>query len=514
MTYLEEYNNYAIFAKAGYKMFSFPVLFAGRWISATEGLTPFHSGIFDRKDRPDFSSFEHSASMILEICPDALLIPRINVSMPVWWTEENPECLDGTGKRELLGNGKWKKDVGQLLGVFLKYLMSSQYADHIAGLHIAGGNTEEWFYFDLNGGCCENAMAAFKTYLGKYHPECEYRGLPDLSPLGRNDISLHGCDYLRYFLEFSNDAVAESIIYLAAVAKRATDNRLAVGTFYGYSLEVSSSLQGAHALKRLLECKDVDFICSPNSYIGLRDSKTEWTEMYPADSVRLHGKMCMQECDIRTHLTKPLPDRAPEYDPGRKMTSKIWQGLDSKEESIKMIRKSFDRQLKKGNGLWWFDMWGGWYDDADIMLEMSKMQKEYVQSLDNHDRKTKTETAVFIDEDAYGYMTGCALRYAPYNIRKELGEAFENYDIYDMFDFDSVKENYNAFVFLSGTVTPNSKSAVEYCRNNGKAFLVNTFDNPSFSVKELKGLNAAAAFKHSNSIQSQIDGVPGVATFR
>ena len=35
MTYLEEYNNYAEFAAAGYTLFSVPVLFAGRWISAT-----------------------------------------------------------------------------------------------------------------------------------------------------------------------------------------------------------------------------------------------------------------------------------------------------------------------------------------------------------------------------------------------------------------------------------------------------------------------------------------------
>ena len=50
MTYLEKFNEYDDFAAAGYKFFSVPVLFSGRWISITDGLTPFKKGIFDVKD--------------------------------------------------------------------------------------------------------------------------------------------------------------------------------------------------------------------------------------------------------------------------------------------------------------------------------------------------------------------------------------------------------------------------------------------------------------------------------
>ncbi|MBQ6119006.1 MAG: hypothetical protein IJK98_07215, partial [Clostridia bacterium] len=126
--------------------------------------------------------------------------------------------------------------------------------------------------------------------------------------------------------------------------------RLAVGTFYGYSLVVSSPLWGTHALQTLLRCPHVDFICSPNSYLGLRDPNADWTEMYPADSVRLHGKLCLQECDIRTHLTRPLYEAAPEYDPERRFTAPIWRGLRSRKETVSMLRKSFARHLVKGNG--------------------------------------------------------------------------------------------------------------------------------------------------------------------
>ncbi|MBQ8943108.1 MAG: hypothetical protein IJ050_01280, partial [Clostridia bacterium] len=79
-----------------------PVLFAGRWISSTEVYKPFHAGIFDKKSEPDFSTLDASINRILAACPDAYIFPRVNVSMPLWWIEENPECTDGTGKRELL----------------------------------------------------------------------------------------------------------------------------------------------------------------------------------------------------------------------------------------------------------------------------------------------------------------------------------------------------------------------------------------------------------------------------
>lgn len=49
MTYLEKFNKYDDFASAGYKLFSVPVLFSGRWISITDGLTPFKKGVFDVK---------------------------------------------------------------------------------------------------------------------------------------------------------------------------------------------------------------------------------------------------------------------------------------------------------------------------------------------------------------------------------------------------------------------------------------------------------------------------------
>ena len=490
MTYLEEYNNYTQFADAGYELFSVPVLFAGRWISSTELFKPFHSGIFDKKGEPDFSTLDSSVKRILDACPEAYIFPRVNVSMPYWWIEENPDCLDGTGKRESLFSPEFRETAARMLRQTIDHVNKSDYASHIVGYQIAGGNTEEWFHFDLNAGYCKAAEKAFNTYLEKYYPDCGFSGLPDLSLLNKKG-SYHKNEQLARYLEFASRAVADDICYLCSVAKEETGRNVVVGTFYGYSLEVSSSFHGTHALKTILESDNIDFICSPNSYIGVRNMNADWTEMYPADSVRLHNKICMQECDIRTHLTKLLSQAAPEYDEGKNMTAQIWHGLETKDQSVSMIRKSFSRQLVKGNGFWWFDMWGGWYNDPDLLDEMKQMKDIYADSLTKHNRKSIAEVAVFADESAYKYLTESSLRSTAFNQREALGFMGAAYDMYDVSDFEAVYQNYKAIIFVSDLKTEYMSRAHEICRKNHIKYISTTKQKKNFSSSELRAFCAA-----------------------
>ena len=488
MTYLEKFNEYDDFSAAGYKFFSVPVLFSGRWISITDGLTPFKKGIFDVKDAPDFSLFDEAVEKILEACPDAYIIPRVNISMPLWWEKENPEELnvkDGIPCRESFYSQKWRDDASQLLRQFTQYTNSSEYASHIVGYQIAGGNTEEWFHFDMNGGYGKCAESAFEEFLEKYYPEVEYKGLPDLSLLDKKETYFNE-EYLSRYIEFANFKIAEAISYFAQIVKEETGNNVVVGTFYGYTLEVSNSLQGNHALNYILKDKNIDFICSPNSYIGTRSPDMDWTEMYPADSIKLHGKMCFQECDIRTHLTLPLSKKDPSTDPYGLLEAPVWQPRESKYQAINEIRRSFARQLIKGNALWWFDMWGGWYADDDIMNEMATYKKIYEQSITDSDRSSKAEVAVFVDESAYKYLTDCSLRNIFHTQRKELGLMGAPYDIYDVYDFEEVYKNYKAVILLSSAKTVYMENARKLCKANNVPYIMTSNLKEKFTVNELR----------------------------
>lgn len=489
MTYFEKFNEYRSFADAGYSFFSVPVLFAGRWINAAADTPSFKKGIFDTKNAPDFSLFDIAIEKVLAECPDAYIFPRVNISMPEWWEKENPDDVnikdDGTSCRESMYSSKWRSDAAEMLKEFIAYVNSSEYASHIVGYQIAGGNTEEWFHFDTDAGFCKNAEKGFNSFLEKYYPDSSFSGLPDISKLKKSQ-NYHNDEHLALFLEYASFAIADAITYFASVVKEETGGNVVVGTFYGYSLEVTTPLNGTHALKILLDDKNIDFICSPCSYIGTRDSDSDWTEMYPADSVRLHGKMCFQECDIRTNLTELIYEKDIALDPNKIYTSAIWKGPETKEESIANIRKAFCRQLIKGNALWWFDMWGGWFADSEIMNEMKLYRDIYTESLTVSDRKSKADVAVFVDESAYKYMTDCSLRNAVYNQRKALGLMGTPYDIYDVFDFDKVCDNYKAVIFMSSAKTQRMKSAVSLCKEKDISYIMSTAAKEDFSVKELR----------------------------
>ena len=485
MTYLSEYNDYAAFAGAGYRLFSLPILFAGRWINAAMDNPPFHGGIFDKKDAPDFSALDDSVQRVLAARPDAYIFPRLNLAMPLWWIKENPTQTDGTGRRELLYSHRYRETASEMLRVVIRHIEGSDYAAHIVGYQLAGGNTEEWFHFDLNGGFCDNAVPFFEEYLRADGREDGSSGLPDLSRLcGKGPY--HGDERLARYLTFANRSVAELICNLCGVAKEATGGRLAVGTFYGYSLVVSSPLWGTHALQTLLRCPHVDFICSPNSYLGLRDPNADWTEMYPADSVRLHGKLCLQECDIRTHLTRPLYEAAPEYDPERRFTAPIWRGLRSRKETVSMLRKSFARHLVKGNGFWWFDMWGGWFRDPVLLRELRAMREIYAGSLTKENRRYAAELAVFTDETAFAQMTDCPLRGAAHAQRAALGLTGVPYDAFDLSDFNAVFRRYRAVLFLNDGQTEPVRRAMAACESNGTPYLCLTEAKPRYAPAELR----------------------------
>lgn len=489
MTYLEQYNDYEGFARAGYNFFSAPVLFAGRWINASADTPAFKKGLFDNKTEPEFSLFDETVGEILRFCPDAYIIPRVNVSLPEWWERDNP-CgvnikADGRTLRESMYSPKWRENVTEMLKRFVRYVNGTEYASHIVGYQLAGGNTEEWFHFDLNAGYCKNAEEGFKSFLADRYPGVSFKGLPDLTKLNKK-TAFHNDGYLSAFLEYASFAVADAITQFAAAVKEETDNRIVVGTFYGYSLEVASPLWGTHALKVLLRDKNVDFICSPCSYAGNRGPDSDMTEMYPAASVRLHGKMCFQECDIRTNLTVLLSEKDILLDPNRVYTAPVWKGPETKEESLSVIRKAFCRQLVKGNGLWWFDMWGGWYSDSTIMNEMKRYKDIYAASLGRGSRQSSACLAVFADEMAYCLMTDCALRNATCDQRKALGLLGAPYDIYDVSDFKEVINRYKAVIFTAPVKTENMKYAVSFCRKNGIPYLRSTVFKPTFTVTELR----------------------------
>lgn len=467
ITYLTENNCYIDFAKAGFCLFSVPVFFGFNHLNEYSGLDVFKKGIFD-KDEPNFSLFDADIKQILDACPNAYIFPRVNVSLSRRWELQNPDELcapypDGTPSRTSFASDKWAEEVKREIRAFIAHIKKSRYASHIVGYQVAGGNTEEWLPFDREKGTSgKRATEKFEKYV-------EAKGIEASEPA---------------FYRFYSELVADRIIEFSSLIKCLTERRLIVGTFYGYTLSCPYRSYGHHALFKILESEEIDFICSPVCYSNNREVGRDHPYMTALTSIKHHGKLYFSENDTRTHLSHAVNDMEWYNKP-------IWFGPD-KETSCDVIKMHAARALINGHAAWWFDMWGGWFATDTYMALLKDIRNLFEKSA-SFPMHSTTQTAVFVDEESYALISDASVtRKVCSHIREALGKMGAPYDIYLSADAPSVVDRYKAIISLVPIETELSKSVKKLAEQNNCAYIEITNDNYDMPPSELRAFLQSA----------------------
>ncbi|MBQ3602490.1 MAG: hypothetical protein IJA02_01465 [Clostridia bacterium] len=490
-SYFEECAEYSDFISAGYRMFFVNVSFTDLPINNTTGFSPFNTGVFEGAE-PDYSEFDCTVNRIFSECPDAFVFPRINISMPRSWLAANPcETVDTpNGKRESLFSERFMCDGSELLKTLVAHIRSADYAERIAGYQLCGGTTQEWFPHDLFGCFSDIALQKFRFWLEEKY------GVSDFPVLSKADFcsGVYNEAAARYG-EFCNETVAYTVEHFAKVLKEYINGEQLVGVFYGYNAFVSDYLWGTHGLRCIIDSPYIDFFSSPCAYDEGRRLGFDWGDMLPFESVKQHGKLYFVECDIRTHLTKQMqasrPGRYPEgiytlYDESGNKT--VWHGPDTVENSLSAIRKAFAHQLTHASGIWWFDIWGGWYHDENIMSEL-KLIKDTVESSVNKNPKLypSAETVVFVDEKAYlNIPRGNHLCNCLNHTRVRMGNTGIPFDLCMVEDAEKVLGKYSAAIFTAPMPSESGKKAIELCEKLNIPYIQTSEVKPFYSTDELR----------------------------
>jgi beta-galactosidase len=258
------------------------------------------------------------------------------------------------------------------------------------GYHPCGQNTGEWFYDrsweNLMTGFEAPMQAAFRSWVhdpAASVPTAAERRVGGLGALLDPDAQRRLVD----FLALQQAAMEEPLEYFARIIKEETRGRKLVVLFYGYTFEISAlpggpSASGHLALQRLLDCPDVDIICSPISYFE-RQPGGAGPFMAPIDSVQLHGKLWLNEDDTRTYLSSAHDDF------GRAGT------LD---ETIGVHDRNFAQIASRGAACWWMDLPGaGWLDSPEIWDNCHRLNALY-EALAPTRQPYRPEVAVVVDE--------------------------------------------------------------------------------------------------------------------
>ncbi|NMC19484.1 MAG: hypothetical protein GYA33_03595 [Thermogutta sp.] len=433
-------------------------------------------------DAVDWSSVDQACRRVLEANPKAMLLPRIPMDPPAWWCEANPDDVmlwdrGGQQRRPAVpASPQYRRDAADRLRALVEHL-EAEFGEHVAGYHPCGQNTGEWFYEDtwlspLNG-YSQASQTAWRRWLeGRYRSDAALQaawGDPAVrcaeavvpSPEARRAAPAGTLrDPVRErplidFAQFQQEMMAECVCHFARAVREASQGRKLVVFFYGYVFEFGAiangpAVSGHYALRQVLQCPDIDVLCSPISYFdrGLGQSAPAMTA---AESVALAGKMWLYEDDTRTHI-------ATGRFPG-------WQdGADTLEQTNAMLLRNTGQCAVRNFGTWWMDLGAsGWFDEPAMWARMEAL-RPLDEALLQRPRPFRPEVAAVIDEQSMIRVAAGGdklTRPAVYEVRRPLGRMGAPYGQYLLDDVTAGRVRAKMYVFLTPwCLTPEQRRAI------------------------------------------------------
>jgi len=366
--------------------------------------------------QPNWTDIDAACQRVLDANPRALLLPRVGVYAPGWWMKEHPgesmawDMTPTGGPMFDVASTLYLEEAKRHLSALVMHL-EEKFGSHMAGYHISGQNTSEWFYYEswappLNG-YAECDLRAWRGWLGtRYHDDNSLRAAwhdPAVSlaaaavpsPAARR--AAPGGVFrdpateqpVIDFGEFQQESMADCIRELAHVAREASRGRRLVVFFYGYLFEMSGNhngpaTSGHYALRRVLDCPDIDILCSPISYFD-RGLGGDAPAMTAAESIALAGKMYLEEDDTATYLS--MGDF-----PGWK------EKVDTVEKTNQELVRNTAQCALRNFATWWMDLGSvGWFNDPRMWSEMARLGA-LDQALLDHPTPYRPDVAAVVDE--------------------------------------------------------------------------------------------------------------------
>ena len=364
--------------------------------------TPYspYAPIWKWYDKLDFTPWDQMISDSSKVMPGADLLCMIDLNSPLW-LEHNKlhECCDSFNNLgKAVHTPSWREAVTYFLKEFLQYT-HSRYGSRIKAYMLACGSTDEW-YDNSYGTDDSRRREAYRKW-------CLDRGLPDPVDIPPESVRKHAAheNFLRdpvedatalNYWKFCNESIADAILYFASAAREKIGREPLLGCFYGYILEKRNNLLSCGHLdyERVLDCPDIDFLMSPGTYTDRKMGGGSGF-LTPHGSAAVRGKRLLHECDQRTHtynchLTEDITVSDHSTWPDERSTI---AGL-KREGSLGLIHRTH---------LWWFDMWGGFYQGEKVMQTLEKIRKIWDEHASSP-AENRCEIALFVDPESTYYL--------------------------------------------------------------------------------------------------------------
>ncbi len=383
------------------------------------------------------------------------------------WQDDRPN-VGGVISNQSFSSQKWLKDAGETLRRIIAHLENGPYANRIIAYHIAYGVSGEtclWGRFGAKEKFADygivNRQRFFDWGMGKYKSLDQLAKAwlqPDLTKenlvLPTPDMRKGKPGNLKHYLRgnpedkicidydlFMSDVNVDALEHFGKIVK--TETGKAVGSFYGYMLEVfNSAYTGYLGIERLLNSPYIDFIAAPKTYYRCQVGEPGGC-MIPTQSVN-RKKQWLDELDIRTHLC---------------MTDDSKKQSETFPETRAVMWREFCKNTVHNSGFWWMDLGGGWFDSPDILNEAGKIEN-ISKKIRSQKGKSISEILLVVDEESIYYTRANSTAHHLF-MREFIREATlcgAPIDIYRFKDLEEIDlSQYKLIVFINNFLIENKE---------------------------------------------------------
>ncbi len=342
----------------------------------------------------DWDVLRRQMDQFIRCAPEDYFSLILQLDTRDWFLKKYPECQNTFFH---LPEGEafepWRQAAKQCIRDTLAFL-DREYPEKIYAVYVCAGGTCEWYNRSIMD---EDPVKerAFRRWAGD-----EGRRLPTARELsgGAHGLILdkNEQNVIDYW-HFLADLTAQTVKEFAAEVKKYNPGLL-VGCFNGYILaheaHFGDSCQNG-IIQRLFDCPDIDIIFSPASYMH-RGLESVSNSQLPMASVRVHGKMYYHEIDNTAYPSNVNPYAQVLQQYAHRRHASI-------RESIMYARRESACVFAALGTYWWFDMFGGWYNDDELKAALAQIQQAQ-ETLYARDIASNAQVAYLVDEESEMYL--------------------------------------------------------------------------------------------------------------
>ena len=398
----------------------------------------------------DLDVFDRQLDDVISVVPDAHFLCMLDLNTPHWWTR----YLGAFGVRydsfyelgKISASEIWRKDTSEYMRTVMKHAQE-KYGERIEAYVLGCGGATEWHDRSRSEESIYK-LAAFRQWQrehGKEPTDIPGRmrrdsGSYDFCTGYRDNGSYYNgndptggayeavfpngyglfrtpekdqdvIDYLRFCAEFNVDTVG----YFLQEARKVIPDRVELGCFFGYCF-APWTMNACHLdYERLLRNPDLDFVIAPVIQYSIGEGSISATVH---GTVSHCGKRMLQEFDQKCWcynrvmsdcctLPKPAADsddlvwdkNTDGGDLAKKFTFGSGNGWTSPKRVAEGIKRDSAMALINGDSVWWFDMWGGFYQHDEVYDALRASREIYEREISSPAQPAADTLVVFDPEN-------------------------------------------------------------------------------------------------------------------